>query len=149
MRMPKTQRKYFTKEHDVAPLPDLIEVQKDSYKWFIDEGLRELFDEISPIADFTGRDLELWFTDYYFDEQKFDEKTSLARNLTYERALWIKTKLSNKRTGEEKEQDIFLGDFPVMTERGTFIVNGVERVVVSQLIRSAGIYFSSAERISC
>ncbi len=143
MSMPKTQRKYFTKEHDVAPLPDLIEVQKDSYKWFINEGLKELFDEISPVTDFTGRDLELWFTDFYFDDPKFDEKTSLARNLTYERALWIKTKLANRRTGEEKEQDIFLGDFPVMTDRGTFIVNGVERVVVSQLIRSAGIYFSS------
>ncbi|MEK7649170.1 MAG: DNA-directed RNA polymerase subunit beta [Patescibacteria group bacterium] len=143
MHMPKTQRKYFTKEHDVTPLPDLIEVQRDSYKWFVSEGLKELFDEISPVTDFTGRDLELWFTDYYFDDPKFDEKTSLTRNLTYERALWIKTKLANRRTGEEKEQDIFLGDFPVMTDRGTFIVNGVERVVVSQLIRSAGVYFSS------
>ena len=140
---PRSNRRYFTQEHNVIPLPDLIEVQKDSYRWFVESGLRELLEEVSPINDFTGRDLELEFVDYYFDEPKFDEKTSLSKNLTYESALWIRAKLSNKRTNEEKVQDLYLGDFPLMTDRGTFIVNGVERVVVSQLIRSAGVFFTS------
>ncbi|MBI4240062.1 DNA-directed RNA polymerase subunit beta [Candidatus Uhrbacteria bacterium] len=139
----KKTRQFFTKAHSVIPLPDLVEVQKNSYQWFLDSGLRELLDEVSPIKDFTGRDLELSFLDYYLDEPKFDEKTSLAKNLTYESALWIKTRLANKRTNEEKDQDIYLGDFPLMTDRGTFIINGVERVVVSQLIRSAGVFFTS------
>jgi len=137
------RRTYFTKEHNVIPLPRLIEVQTDSYRWFCEAGLRELFDEITPIRDIASRDLELHFLDFYFDEPKFDEKTSMSKNLTFETALWVKTKLINKRTGEERDQDIYLGDFPVMTDRGTFIVNGVERVVVSQLIRSAGVFFSS------
>jgi len=137
------KRVYYTKEHNVIPLPHLIEVQKDSYRWFRDTGLEELFDEISPIKDIAGRDLELSFVGYYFDEPKFDEKTSLAKNLTFESALWVKTKLVNKRTKDEKDQDIYLGDFPLMTDRGTFIINGVERVVVSQLIRSAGVFFTS------
>ncbi|MBI2484398.1 DNA-directed RNA polymerase subunit beta [Candidatus Uhrbacteria bacterium] len=137
------RRVYFTKEHNVIPLPHLIEVQIDSYRWFCEAGLRELFDEISPIRDIASRDLELNFHDFYFDEPKFDEKTSMSKNLSFETALWVKTKLVNKRTGEERDQDIYLGDFPVMTDRGTFIINGVERVVVSQLIRSAGVFFSS------
>lgn len=116
---PRSNRRYFTQEHNVIPLPDLIEVQKDSYRWFVESGLRELLEEVSPINDFTGRDLELEFVDYYFDEPKFDEKTSLSKNLTYESALWIRAKLSNKRTNEEKVQDLYLGDFPLMTDRGT------------------------------
>ncbi|MBI4599598.1 DNA-directed RNA polymerase subunit beta [Candidatus Uhrbacteria bacterium] len=136
-------RSFFTSKHDVIPLPHLIEVQLDSFKWFIESGLRELLDEVSPICDFTGRDLELSFLDYYFDEPKFDQATTLSKNLTYEAALWVKSRLENKRTNEVKDQDIYLGDFPLMTDRGTFIVNGVERVVVSQLIRSAGVFFSS------
>ncbi len=136
-------RTFFTKEHNVIPLPDLIEVQKNSYKWFLDSGLRQLLDEVSPVKDFTGRDLELSFLDYYLDEPKFDEKTSLSKNLTFESALWIRTRLMNRRTNETKDQDIYLGDFPLMTDRGTFIINGVERVVVSQLIRSAGVFFTS------
>ncbi|MDP2656769.1 MAG: DNA-directed RNA polymerase subunit beta [bacterium] len=136
-------RKYFTKEHNIQKLPNLIEVQRDSYHWFLETGLRELLDEISPIKDFIGRDLELYFLDYYLDEPKFDEKTSRAKNLTYESALWVKTRLTNKRSEEVKEQDIYLGDFPIMTDRGTFVINGVERVIVSQLIRSAGVFFTS------
>ena len=139
----RSNRTFFTKEHNIVPLPDLIEVQKDSYKWFIESGLRELFDEISPIRDFIGRDLELYFTDFYFDEPKFDEVTSRGKNVTFESSLWAKTKLVNKRTEETKEQDIFLGDFPLMTDRGTFIINGIERVIVSQLIRSAGVFVSA------
>lgn len=123
-------------------MPDLIEVQKDSYKWLFDQGLRELFDEISPVKDFIGRDFELYFQDYYLDEPKFDEKTSRDKNLTFEASLRVRTKLVNKRTNDVNEQEIFLGDFPLMTDRGTFIINGIERVVVTQLVRSAGVFFT-------
>lgn len=125
------------------PLPDLIEVQKSSYNWFLQEGLKELFEEVSPIRDFIGRDLELYFGDYYLDEPKFDEVTSKAKNLSYESPLRVKTRLANKKLNKEVEQEVYLGDFPLMTERGTFVINGIERVVVSQLIRSAGIFFTS------
>ncbi|MBU4331862.1 DNA-directed RNA polymerase subunit beta [Patescibacteria group bacterium] len=136
------ERKVFTKNRDALPLPDLIEVQKDAYKWFFDQGLKELFEEINPIKDFIGRDLELYFLDYFLDEPKFDERTAKDRNVTYEASLRVMTKLVNKRSGEIKEQEIYLGDFPLMTKRGTFIINGVERVVVSQLIRSPGVFFT-------
>ncbi|MFH1111977.1 MAG: DNA-directed RNA polymerase subunit beta [Patescibacteria group bacterium] len=138
-------RKYFTKVKDAIALPDLILVQKDSYQWFFTEGLKELFDEISPIKDFIGRDLELYFLDYYLDEPKFDEVSARSKNITYEAALRVKTRLVNKRTGEIKEQEVYLGDFPIMTARGTFVINGIERVVVSQLIRSAGVFFTSEQ----
>ncbi len=138
-----TPRRYFSKHRTDFPLPDLIEVQQSSYQWFLDEGLRELFDEISPIQDFIGRDLELFFEDYYLDEPRFDEQTAKAKNLTFEAALRVRARLVNKKTGEIKEQEIYLGDFPIMTHRGTFVVNGIERVVVSQLIRSAGVFFTA------
>ncbi|HLD22010.1 MAG TPA: DNA-directed RNA polymerase subunit beta, partial [Patescibacteria group bacterium] len=138
-----SKRKYFTTNHEAEELPNLIEVEKTSYDWFLQEGLKELFDEISPIEDFTGRDLELHFTDYYLDEPRFDEVTAKDKNLTFEAALRVQTKLVNKRSNEVKEQEVFLGDFPLMTDRGTFVVNGIERVVVSQLIRSAGVFFTS------
>src|SRR3989338_4980362 len=137
------QRKLFTTIHKTAPLPDLIAIQKQSYDWFLKEGLRELFDEVSLIKDFSDRDLELFFTDYYLDEPKFDEVTSKSKNVTFEAPLRVKAKLVNNRTGEVKEQEIYLGDFPLMTLRGTFVVNGIERVVVSQVIRSAGVFFTS------
>ncbi|MCD4760820.1 DNA-directed RNA polymerase subunit beta, partial [bacterium] len=138
-----TSRKYFTESRETIPLADLIEIQKKSYNWFFKEGLKELFDEISPIKDFIGRDLELSFVDYYLDEVKFDEVTAKNKNITYEAPVRVNIRLANKRSGEVKEQEIYLGDFPLMTERGTFIINGVERVVVSQLIRSAGVFFTS------
>ncbi|MFH1456531.1 MAG: DNA-directed RNA polymerase subunit beta [Patescibacteria group bacterium] len=137
------KRKYFSDKFEQYPLPDLIEIQKKSYKWFFDRGLKELFNEISPISDWIGRDLELYFTDYYLDEPKFDEVYAKARNTTFEAPLRVLTKLTNKRTGEVREQEIYLGEIPLMTDRGTFIINGIERVVVSQLIRSAGVFFSS------
>jgi len=136
-------RKYFANQSDAADMPDLIEVQKNSYQWFLDEGLRDLLDEISPITDFIGRDLELYFEDYYLDEPKFDEVESRSKNITYEAPLRVKVRLTNKRTGESNIQEVFLGDFPLMTKNGTFIINGIERVVVSQLIRSAGVIFTS------
>jgi len=135
------KRKFF-KRLPMVSLPNLIEAQVSSYKWFLKEGLRELFDEVNPVKDFTGKDLELTFGDYYLDEPKYDEKTSKAKNISYEAPLRSKVKLLNKQTGEVKEQEVYLGDIPVMTERGTFIVNGVERVVVSQLIRSPGVFFT-------
>lgn len=123
--------------------PNLVEVQLNSYKWFIEKGLRELLNEISPIRDYSGKDLSLSFLDYYFDEPKHTEKKAKDHSISYEASLRVKVRLENKRTGEIKEQEIYLGDFPVMTDRGTFIVNGVERVIVSQIIRSPGVFFTA------
>ncbi len=128
---------------DAMDVPDLIEVQRRSYRWFCEEGIRELFQEVSPITDFIGRDLQLFFDDYYLDEPKFDEKTSRMKNVTFEAPLRVKTRLVNIRTKDVKEQEIYLGDLPLMTPRGTFVINGVERVVVSQLVRSAGAFFTA------
>ncbi|MDP3771247.1 MAG: DNA-directed RNA polymerase subunit beta, partial [bacterium] len=124
-------------------LPDLVEIQKSSYDWFLSNGIKELFEEISPIGDFIGRDLELHLGDYYFDEAKFDEATSREKNLNFEAPLRVTTKLLNKRTGDVREQEVYLGDFPMMTPRGTFVINGVERVVISQILRSPGVFFTS------
>jgi len=139
----KMERKFFSNFKDVMDLPDLVEIQKTSYNWFLKQGLRELFDEISPIKDFGGRNLELYFKDYYLDEPKFDEKISKEKNITFEAPLRVKAVLTNKKDKTKKEQEIYLGDFPIMTNRGTFIINGIERVVVSQIIRSAGVFFTS------
>lgn len=138
------ERRYFTAARDAMALPDLIEVQKTSYRWFLEEGIRELFNEISPIKDFIGRDLELSVVDYFFDEPKFDEKTSKEKHVNYEAPLRVKLKLTNKRTNQEKEQEVYLGDVPLMTDRGTYIINGIERVVVTQLVRSAGAFFTAS-----
>ncbi|MDP2736165.1 MAG: DNA-directed RNA polymerase subunit beta, partial [bacterium] len=135
-------RRFFTETKAAIDLPDLIEIQKDSYNWFLREGLKDLFEEVSPITDFIGRNLELSLEDYYLDEPKFDESESKAKNITYEASLRVKAKLENKKTGQSVTQEVFLGDFPLMTKNGTFIVNGIERVVVSQLIRSAGVIFT-------
>ena len=138
-----SKRKSLSELSEVMPMPDLIEIQKDSYSWFLKEGLEELFDEINPVTDFIGRDLELYFEDYYLDEPKFSEIESREKNITYEAPLRVKTRLLNKKNNHALNQEIFLGDFPVMTEQGTFIINGIERVVVSQLIRSAGVMFTA------
>ena len=135
-------RAHFVADRTAMELPTLVEVQRASYEWFFKEGIRELFDEINPVEDFIGRDLELTFEDYYLDDPKFDEVTSKKKNVTFEAPLRVKTKLVNKRTNETKEQEIYLGDLPIMTPRGTFVINGVERVVVSQLVRSAGAFFT-------
>ncbi|MDP3764780.1 MAG: DNA-directed RNA polymerase subunit beta [bacterium] len=124
------------------PLPNLLEVQINSYKWFLNKGLAEIFQEVSPIEDYTGSNLELSFGGYYFDEPKYSQDESREHLTSYEAPLRIKARLKNKHTGEIKEQEIYLGDFPLMTSRGTFIINGVERVIVSQLIRSSGVFFT-------
>ena len=121
----------------------LAEIQTQSDRWFKEMGLRELLAEISPIKDYTGKDLELHFTDYYFDEPKYDEEYAKQKDLSFEAPLRVKLRLVNHRTKDAKEQEVYFGDFPVMTDRGTFIINGVERVVISQLIRSAGVYFTA------
>jgi DNA-directed RNA polymerase subunit beta len=134
-------RKYFTKKQEVIPLPNLIEIQQNSYKRFLDEGLKELLDEISPIEDFTGENLALRFTGYMLDEPKLDELQAKARNASFEAAIRAQVELLNKKTQEIKEQEVYLGELPLMTDRGTFIINGIERVVVSQLIRSPGVFY--------
>ncbi|MEI6627190.1 MAG: DNA-directed RNA polymerase subunit beta [bacterium] len=146
--MSQTQQKvvgdriYFTKDKSVD-LPDLIELQKKSYQWFWKEGVKELFDEVSPITDFIGRDLTLSFGNYSLDKPKFDEFVSKEKNVSFEAPLRAVAKLVNNKTGQEVEQEVYLGDFPIMTERGTFIVNGIERVVVSQLVRSPGVFYTA------
>ncbi len=135
------KRRRFGTVSEPAPLPNLIELQTNSYRWFFNEGLRELLDEISPIADFTGKNLTLSLGDYVMEEPTIDEATAKAKNLTYKASVRVRTALTNQETGEIKEGDVYLGDFPVMTERGTFIINGIERIVVSQIVRSYGVLF--------
>jgi DNA-directed RNA polymerase subunit beta len=123
-------------------VPHLIQIQLDSFRWFKDEGLRELFDEISPIQDFTGTRLELRFGDYSFGDPKYSESECRLRDMTYSAPLRVNVELLVRDTGEVKEQELFMGDFPLMTRNGTFVINGAERVVVSQLVRSPGVYFT-------
>ncbi len=137
------ERKFFTEVREAIPSPDLIALQKNSYNWFFKEGIKELFEEVSPITDFTGRDLELYLEDYYIDQPKFDEVTCRDKNTTYEAPVRVIARLMNKRTKSSESQEIYLGEIPVMTDRGTFVVNGIERVVVSQLIRSPGAFFTA------
>lgn len=137
------QRVFFTQDDTALPLPNLIAHQIDSFKWFVEEGLGEIFAEINPIEDYTGQKLELRFKDYRFVEPKTSEIDARENNISFEAPLKATVELTNKVTGEVKEQEIYLGDFPWMTNRGTFVINGAERVVVSQLIRSAGVFFTA------
>jgi DNA-directed RNA polymerase subunit beta len=137
-------RKSYARIPDVLELPKLIEVQLKSFKWFLEEGLAELFQEISPIVSF-NKNLELHFLDYRFDESKYPEEECRERDMTYASPLWLNVQLINKDTGEIIKQEVFMGDFPLMTSNGTFVINGAERVVVSQLIRSPGVYFTAEE----
>ena len=135
-------RQSFGQIEEVLPMPDLIAIQLESMRWFMDEGLTETFQDISPITDFTGN-LVLEFIDFKFDEPKYSVEESKERDVTYAAPLRVKARLVNKETGEVKEQEVFMGDFPLMTEGGTFIYNGAERVVVSQLVRSPGAYYNT------
>ncbi|MCB5559925.1 DNA-directed RNA polymerase subunit beta [Anaerosalibacter bizertensis] len=138
----KSVRMSYSRIDEVLDLPDLIEVQKSSYEWFLNEGLKEVFQDISPIQDYTGN-LILEFVDYYIgDDPKYDEDEARERDANYSAPLKVKVRLINKETGEVKEQEVFMGDFPLMTEKGTFIINGAERVVVSQLVRSPSVYYN-------
>lgn len=137
-----TPRTYLNSQNTPLQLPDLIKIQLDSYNWFLEEGLRELLEEVSPIEDFTGKKYELSFKGYQYNPPKIDEELAKEKNLSYEASLKATLELLIKETGEVKTQEIFLGDYPIMTDRGTFIINGVERVVVSQLVRSPGVFFT-------
>jgi DNA-directed RNA polymerase subunit beta len=143
---PSSKRVFFTKDDTALELPNLVAHQKESWKDFIETGLSEIFAELNPIEDYTGQKLALRFGKYEFQEPKNAEKFAKENNLTFDAPLHVTVELTNKVTGEVKEQEIYLGDYPWMTERGTFVINGTERVVVSQLIRSAGIFFT-AERM--
>lgn len=144
--MIKTQnRQYFGTQTFDYPLPNLIEVQLNSYQWFLTEGIQELLDEISPIEDFTEKNLKLEFKDFSFDIPRLLPYEAREKNLTYKAALKVKTSLTNKVNGEIKEGDVYLGEFPLMTPQGTFIINGIERVVVSQIVRSFGVLFTAEE----
>lgn len=144
-RVPPIPRKSYAKLPEVVEIPDLLKIQTDSFRWFQEHGLRHLLEEISPIEDFTGNRLALSFIDYEFREPHFTEQECRQRDLTYSAPLYVRTQLLVKETGEIKEQDLFFGDIPLMTAKGTFITSGAERVAVSQLLRSPGIYFSVEE----
>jgi DNA-directed RNA polymerase subunit beta len=138
-------RKNFARLPQILEVPNLIKVQLDSFHWFQQEGLKQLFEEVSPIKDFTGNRQEISFIGYEFREPRYSEQECYQRDLTYSAPLYVKTRLLTKGTGEIKEQDLFFGDIPLMTTRGTFITAGAERVVVSQLLRSPGVYFIGEE----
>jgi len=137
------KRVFFTKDDTALPLPNLIAHQKDSWREFVETGLSEIFAELNPIEDYTGQKLELRFKDYAFEDPKTSEHAAKDDNVTFDAPLHANVELTNKVTGEVKEQKIYLGDYPWMTDRGTFVINGTERVVVSQLIRSAGVFFTA------
>ena len=145
VQMGHTTRKSFSRIQEVLDMPDLIEVQKNSYYRFLKEDLREVFDDISPITDYSGK-LVLEFVDYKIDldHPKYSMEESKERDVNYAAPLRVSVRLINKETGEVKQQEVFMGDFPLMTPQGTFIINGAERVIVSQLVRSPGVYFSES-----
>ena len=138
-----TKRVFFTKDDTALPIPNLLDHQRNSWKDLVETGIGEIFAEINPVDDYTGQKLSLSFRKYWFGEPKFSEAWAKENNVTFEAPLYANVELVNKVTGEVKEQEIYLGDYPWMTDRGTFIVNGTERVVVSQLIRSAGVFFTA------
>src|SRR4051812_18345456 len=144
-QLARVGRRNFGRIPSVMPMPNLIQIQIDSFDWFKNQGLRELFEEISPITDFTGKNMELEFKDYSFGEPRYTVYECRRRDMTYAAPLRVRVQLRIKETGEIKESEIFMGDFPLMTENGTFVINGAERVVVSQLVRSPGVYFTAAE----
>src|SRR5699024_68992 len=135
------QRRSYARIEEKLELPNLIEIQTKSYEWFLESGLIEMFKDISPVEDFTGN-MSLEFVDYKLGEPKYNEEEAKNHDATYSAPLRVKVRLVIKETGEVKEQDVFMGDFPLMTDTGTFIINGAERVIVSQLVRSPSVYFS-------
>ena len=138
----KTLRKNFARHEEVMPMPNLLEIQKTSYREFLDTGLREVFADVGAISDYQGN-LELTFIDFRMDEApKYNVEECKARDATYAAPLKVTVRLRNKETEEIKEQEIFMGDFPLMTKGGTFVINGAERVIVSQIVRSPGMYYT-------
>ena len=145
VKLGKTERMSFSHIDEVISMPNLIEVQKNSYQWFLDEGLKEVFHDIGTIEDYTGN-LALSFVDFRLDkEPKYSIKECKERDVTYAAPLRVTARLLNKETGEVKDQEIFMGDFPLMTDAGTFVINGAERAIVSQLVRSPGVFYGHAK----
>ena len=145
VKLGKTERMSFSHIDEVISMPNLIEVQKNSYQWFLDEGLKEVFHDIGTIEDYTGN-LALSFVDFRLDkEPKYSIKECKERDVTYAAPLRVTARLLNKETGEAKDQEIFMGDFPLMTDAGTFVINGAERAIVSQLVRSPGVFYGDAK----
>src|SRR3989344_7106624 len=138
-------RRYWGESEAFKPELNLIELQLDSYNWFLTEGIREILDEVTPIEDFTGKNWVLELGAYQFGEPKYNPEQAALKGVTYDAPLKIQTTLTNKQTGEKYEQEVFLGDIPQMTEKGTFIINGVERVIVNQIVRSPGVFFSDVD----
>ena len=144
VQLGKTTRMSFGKINEALEMPNLIEVQKNSYKWFLEEGLKEVFRDVAAVTDYNGN-LVLNFVDYHLDDTpKYSVEECKERDATYAAPLRVKATLWNKETGDVKENEVFMGDFPLMTESGTFVINGAERVIVSQIVRSPGIYYDSA-----
>ena len=137
----RRERRSFAKIPEVLDVPNLIALQRDSFKWFLDDGLRETFHDISPIEDFTGT-LAVEFGAHEFGDPKYSVEECKEKDMSFQAPLFVDVRFINKDTGEMKEQQVFMGDFPLMTDRGTFVINGTERVVVSQLVRSPGVYYS-------
>jgi len=139
-------KKYFSKfKKTLAPIPNLVKDQVDSFKWLIEEGIKEVFDEFKEINDSTGKKFKFEFLGFELEKPKYDEYYAKKKNITFEAPLKVKVRLTNKTLGTEKEQELFMADFPVMTSHGTFIISGVERVIVPQLARSFGISFTKLE----
>ena len=141
----KTLRKSFARSEEILEMPYLLEIQKKSYKWFFETGLQEVFDDVDSITDYAGN-LELSFIGFSMDDPpKYTIEECKAQDATYAKPIKVQVRLRNKETGEIKEQEIFMGDFPIMTDAGTFVINGAERVIVSQIVRSPGVYYSHTE----
>ena len=141
VKLGSNTRMSFSKIDEVLEMPNLIEVQKNSYKWFLQEGLKEVFKDVSGITDYTGN-LVLDFVNYKLDDKpNYSVEECKERDATYAAALRVNARLLNKESGEIKESEVFMGDFPLMTDSGTFVINGAERVIVSQLVRSPGVYY--------
>ena len=137
-----TLRKSFARKQEITEMPGLLDIQKDSYQWFLETGLREVFKDVGCITDYAGN-LELSFIDFSMKESpKYNVETCKARDATYAAPIKVKVRLRNKETDEIKEQEIFMGDFPLMTDGATFVINGAERVIVSQIVRSPGMYYN-------
>ena len=143
MARTRSNRLSFAKIPEVQPLPDLLSVQHESFGWFLDHGLKQIFSEVSPIEDFTGN-LALELTEHRFGEPPLTIDEAKEQDANFSKPLFVTARFLNRETGEIKEQQVFLGDFPMMTANGTFIINGTERVVVSQLVRSPGVYFDKS-----
>src|SRR3989338_3066598 len=137
----KDNRKYWSKAPALVPELNLIQIQLDSYNWFLKTGIGEVLEEISPVEDFTGKNWTLQLGSFYFGKSKNTAEIAREKGVTYDAPLKIEATLINKQTGQRYKQDVFLGDIPQMTEKGTFIVNGVERVIINQLVRSPGEFF--------